>query len=351
MKCPNCGVENPSSATVCQCGYDLATGQAGLQKSLKKQAQLIQEKAKQIRVDSDALREEAKNTTIAPSTRVGTSPVPQHKGVFLFLGLALMAFGGFMILVVIIGPPEEEVVLLMRLFVFLSLGMVPISGGVLLFRLRKIHFSETKVKRVAFVALGMLSLMVGTWVSFFTIQDLVEGGLEGWSEVGLELFFSLQMILIIGGILLFKRAWSGPRQEDVGIRLYTRGSIFGGTFLGGSLAATYLLSKNFRSLERDNAARKTLLLGTAYTIIVFGFLALGSTTSVPFWGMQCLIAGYVVQTYQEGQIEEHLNTAGKKFAILNTVLVVVLALTLTYLYELTVIILADSMGLISVIEP
>ena len=358
MKCPSCGVENSASATVCQCGYDLATRKADLPKSLKEQAQLIREQAKQIRVDPDIPREEAKNATIAPTgTRVDTSPAPQHKGVFLFLGLCLMAFGGFVILfggfvilAVIVSEPVEEVEPITYLFAVLSLGIIPISGGVLLLVLRTIHFNEMAAKRVVFVALGVLCLMVGTGSFFNSINGLVEGHFEEWSEGGLEFYLSLQLLLIIGGLLLFQRAWFGPRGEDAGIRLYTRGRIITATLFGGSLAATYLLSKNFRTLERDHAARNTLLLGTAYTIIVFGFLAL-STTSVPSWVVHCLIAGYVVQTYQEGQIEEHLNTGGKKAAILNTLLVAFLALTLTYLYQWTVIILADSMGLISVIEP
>ena len=41
MKCPNCGTDNPPSATVCQCGYELARGEANLPKSLAEQAKEI----------------------------------------------------------------------------------------------------------------------------------------------------------------------------------------------------------------------------------------------------------------------------------------------------------------------
>ena len=55
MKCPNCGIDNPSSITVCQCGY----GKPDLEKSLAKQAQEIREEVKKIHtVDSDVPREE-----------------------------------------------------------------------------------------------------------------------------------------------------------------------------------------------------------------------------------------------------------------------------------------------------
>jgi len=64
MKCPNCGLENPSSITVCQCGYSLATG-PDLEKSLAKQAQEIREEVKKIHtVDSDVPREREETSTI-----------------------------------------------------------------------------------------------------------------------------------------------------------------------------------------------------------------------------------------------------------------------------------------------
>ena len=58
MRCPHCGIDNPSSITVCQCGYSLATG-PDLEKSLAKQAQKIREEVKKSHtVDSDVPREE-----------------------------------------------------------------------------------------------------------------------------------------------------------------------------------------------------------------------------------------------------------------------------------------------------
>jgi len=48
MKCPNCGLDNPSSVTVCQCGYDLATGKASFRESLAEQAQGFRKGVKKI---------------------------------------------------------------------------------------------------------------------------------------------------------------------------------------------------------------------------------------------------------------------------------------------------------------
>ena len=48
MRCPNCGQENPSSATVCQCGHDLATGKPSLRESLAEQAQVFKKEVRRI---------------------------------------------------------------------------------------------------------------------------------------------------------------------------------------------------------------------------------------------------------------------------------------------------------------
>lgn len=53
MKCPNCGLESPSSATVCQCGCDLVIGKANLRENLAEQAQDFRRGAKKIRPSVD----------------------------------------------------------------------------------------------------------------------------------------------------------------------------------------------------------------------------------------------------------------------------------------------------------
>jgi len=52
-KCPSCGQENPSRATVCQCGHDLATGKDSLRESLAAQAQGFKKEVRKIRPSAD----------------------------------------------------------------------------------------------------------------------------------------------------------------------------------------------------------------------------------------------------------------------------------------------------------
>ncbi len=54
------------------------------------------------------------------------------------------------------------------------------------------------------------------------------------------------------------------------IKLYSSKSISGATFLGGPLAAGYLIRENFKSLNKPDEGRKSLILGIITTIVLFG---------------------------------------------------------------------------------
>ena len=56
------------------------------------------------------------------------------------------------------------------------------------------------------------------------------------------------------------------------IKLYSSKSISGATFLGGPLAAGYLISENFKALDNPSLARKSLLIAIIATIIILGGL-------------------------------------------------------------------------------
>ncbi|MFI0431215.1 hypothetical protein [Mariniflexile sp. HMF6888] len=56
------------------------------------------------------------------------------------------------------------------------------------------------------------------------------------------------------------------------IKLYSSKAISGATFLGGPLAAGYLISENFKALNKPDEGRKSLIIGIITTIILFGGL-------------------------------------------------------------------------------
>ncbi len=54
------------------------------------------------------------------------------------------------------------------------------------------------------------------------------------------------------------------------IKLYSSKAISGATFLGGPLAAGYLISENFKALNKPDDGKKSLIIGIVTTIILFG---------------------------------------------------------------------------------
>jgi hypothetical protein len=54
------------------------------------------------------------------------------------------------------------------------------------------------------------------------------------------------------------------------INLYSSKAIGGATFLGGPLAAGYMISENFKALDKPDEGRKSLIVGIVTTEILFG---------------------------------------------------------------------------------
>jgi len=108
MKCPQCGLENPPSATVCQCGYSLETGKLGLHKSLAEQAQEIREEVKKVKVDPDVLEEEISTIKVASGVQAEVREGPNPKGkVLKALGYCLLYGFGLRTLVYLALPMLE----------------------------------------------------------------------------------------------------------------------------------------------------------------------------------------------------------------------------------------------------
>ncbi len=53
------------------------------------------------------------------------------------------------------------------------------------------------------------------------------------------------------------------------IKLYSSKAIGGATFLGGPLAAGYMIGENFKALDKPNEGRNSLIIGIVSTIVLF----------------------------------------------------------------------------------
>jgi len=90
MKCPKCGLENPASATVCQCGYSLGTGKASLRESLAEQAQGFRKEVEKIQtVDPDVPRGEISTIKVDSDVHADVGKGHKSKGVGQRLLIAL----------------------------------------------------------------------------------------------------------------------------------------------------------------------------------------------------------------------------------------------------------------------
>lgn len=101
-------------------------------------------------------------------------------------------------------------------------------------------------------------------------------------------------------------------------RLFSEKAIAFATAVGGPLAGAFLLSRNFRALDMEVRARKTLYLGfgcmTLFVALLFA-VPQRIVDSIPeaafsaFWGS---VAYAAVEKYQKGFIVEHIAAGGRK---------------------------------------
>ena len=61
-----------------------------------------------------------------------------------------------------------------------------------------------------------------------------------------------------------------PENPTQDIKLYSAGAIGGATFLGGPLAAGYMIGENFKALDKPSEGKTSLIIGIIVTILLFG---------------------------------------------------------------------------------
>lgn len=90
------------------------------------------------------------------------------------------------------------------------------------------------------------------------------------------------------------------------------------SLLGGPLSATYLIARNFKSLGNERAANRTLVLGFAFTVVLFTTLAalppsIGEKIPEQLIHIAYGFIGYlIVNRFQQRDIDTHLQAGGKK---------------------------------------
>lgn len=128
---------------------------------------------------------------------------------------------------------------------------------------------------------------------------------------------------------------SAPVSEK---KLYTKGWLSFATYLGGPLAAGYLLSKNFKQLGDHEMADNAFRIGLFSTLLLFGsilFIPEAIMEKLPgslIPAIYTAITYAVVMQYQEKRIQAHLAEGGAKISGWKASGVGLLCLLITLLY-------------------
>ena len=108
----------------------------------------------------------------------------------------------------------------------------------------------------------------------------------------------------------------GLTKIDSVKKIYKDRTIWAGTFLGGPLAAGYLIAENFKILNESEKVKNTWFISILCTIIIFGgVLLIPNIDKIPRQLIPLIytaIAYYIVKYYQGAKIEEFLKTGKLK---------------------------------------
>jgi hypothetical protein len=106
-----------------------------------------------------------------------------------------------------------------------------------------------------------------------------------------------------------------PQGQKV---LYTERAIAGATFLGGPLAATYLIAHNFSAMGNSDAFKRTWLIGILITAIAVPVmmslpeLAQNKSTGLLVEMLWAIPAYLVVHNFQQRDIDSHFAAGGPR---------------------------------------
>lgn len=96
--------------------------------------------------------------------------------------------------------------------------------------------------------------------------------------------------------------------------LYTTGQVRGGAFLGGPLAAVWILALNYRSMKESALAKRTLVFGLLATVVVFT-IAYFLPESMPRFviGLGLMIgAGAIADQIQGSRLAKQMELGAKR---------------------------------------
>lgn len=128
-------------------------------------------------------------------------------------------------------------------------------------------------------------------------------------------------------------------------KLYSEGWISAATYLGGPLGGLYMISKNFKQLNKEELASKTLRIGIIVTLVILpsilflpeAFFELIPNSMIPL--IYTTIVYFYMHTYQGKDIEAHFKNGGAKQSGWKAIGIAILSLIISLLYTFSLVML------------
>jgi len=129
-------------------------------------------------------------------------------------------------------------------------------------------------------------------------------------------------------------------------KIYKDRAVWLVAFLGGPLAAGYIISENFKAFNQPDKAKKTWIYTIIATIIIFGgIFSIPDSVKIPNQIIPLIYSGiayFLMQHFQGANITAHINSGGQLHVWWRTLLVGLIGLAITLIAVFSIVFFSDN---------
>lgn len=129
-------------------------------------------------------------------------------------------------------------------------------------------------------------------------------------------------------------------------KIYKDRAVWLGAFLGGPLAAGYIIAENFKAFNQPDKAKKTWIYTIVATIVIFGgIFSIPDSVKIPNQIIPLIYTGiayYLVQHFQGANITAHINSGGQLHSWWRTLSVGLVGLAIIIIAVFSIVFLTDT---------
>ncbi len=128
-------------------------------------------------------------------------------------------------------------------------------------------------------------------------------------------------------------------------KIFDKNHILFATFLGGTMAAVYMIAHNYKTFNDTKNQKNTWIFGLLATVALWGFIfIIPETSKVPMPAIPLITIGlvsYLIDSNQKYTIAAHINAKGGVFgwgrtssvAVVSILLTLIVVLVMAYFFE------------------